>query len=134
MIVTRMSSSSIFAPVCRPFGGVVSLKDPADDELEGLKTISNRMAHAGSPICCGLQDRIARVLRRVSHRLAQEGIDVTDLYGLRRCRPDVRDVPATGNPREVEIAELQRDLTQLLAAEGIAVGLFHDPGLAGDFT
>ncbi len=113
--------------VCRPFGGVVSLKDPADDELEGLEDLEPD-EERGVPYLLRItgQDHPG-VLRRVSHRLAQEGIDVTDLYGL---RDDAAHSFVTclqlEIPAGVEIAELQRDLAQLLAPDGITVGLFHD--------
>jgi predicted amino acid-binding ACT domain protein len=72
------------------------------------------------------QDRPG-VLRRVSHRLAQDGIDVVDLYGERKDSAGTfvsclqLDVP-----KGVNVATLQRDLDQMLKPEGVNVSLFDD--------
>ena len=71
--------------VCRPFGGVVTLKDPEEDAalgltpFESMRTESEETAYL---LRITGQDRPG-VLRRVAHRLAQDGIDVVDLYGIR---------------------------------------------------
>lgn len=114
--------------VCRPFGGVVTLKDPAEDEEMGLtppeplgvnEEVSYLLRITG-------QDRPG-ILRRVAHRLAQEGIDVVDLYGIRRDEDNTFvTCLQLAVPIGVNVVFLQKDLSQMLGAEGLAVSLFHD--------
>lgn len=66
--------------VCRPFGGDVILKEATDDYL--LNDAAVDVPVTKYFLWVSGEDRPG-VLRRVSLRLAQEGIDITDLYGER---------------------------------------------------
>jgi glycine cleavage system transcriptional repressor len=111
--------------VCRPFGVEVMLQDPSsetfvqplDEERPASEQYLLRMSG---------QDRPG-VLRRVSHRLAQEGIDVVDLYGERQDESGTFvSCLQLDIPQGVDVATLQRDLDQTLRPEGISITLFHD--------
>lgn len=115
--------------VCRPFGGVVTLKDPEEDAalgltpFESMRTESEETAYL---LRITGQDRPG-VLRRVAHRLAQDGIDVVDLYGIRHDE-DQTFVTCLqlAVPVGVNVVFLQQDLDQMLREEGLTVGLFND--------
>jgi glycine cleavage system transcriptional repressor len=111
--------------VCRPFGVEVMLQDPSsesfvqplDEERQASQQYLLRMSG---------QDRPG-VLRRVSHRLAQEGIDVVDLYGERQDEAGTFvSCLQLEIPQGVDVASLHRDLDQALRPEGISINLFHD--------
>jgi glycine cleavage system transcriptional repressor len=110
--------------VCRPFGVEVMLKDPAEELLS--EPVVERPASQQYLLRMSGDDRPG-VLRRVSHRLAQEGIDVVDLYGERQ-EPAGTFISCLqlSVPQGVDVATLRRDLDQLLRPEGVAVNLFHD--------
>lgn len=114
--------------VCRPFGGVVTLKDPEEDAALGLKPLISLEVEDSIPYLLRItgKDRPG-VLRRVAHRLAQDGIDVVDLYGIRH---DDDNTFVTclqlAVPGGVNVVSLQKDLAQMLGAEELSVGLFHD--------
>lgn len=114
--------------VCRPFGGVVTLKDPEEDAALGLTPPEPGLADEETPYLLRItgQDRPG-VLRRVAHRLAQDGIDVVDLYGIRHDH-DQTFVTCLqlAVPSGVNVVFLQNDLNQMLGAEGLSVSLFHD--------
>jgi glycine cleavage system transcriptional repressor len=110
--------------VCRPFGVEVMLQDPSSETF--VEPLEDRQPSQQYLLRMSGRDQPG-VLRRVSRRLAQEGIDVVDLYGERQ------DEAATfvsclqlAIPQGVDVATLQRDLDQMLGPEGIAVSLFHD--------
>lgn len=109
--------------VCRPFGVEVTLRDPAaEPEAEALDEPA-----VVQPYLLRLsgQDRKG-VLRRVAHRLAHDGIDVVDLYGVRN---DAAGTFATclelSVPAGANVAQLHRDLDQALGPDGVAVNLHH---------
>lgn len=114
--------------VCRPFGGVVTLKDPEEDAAMGLSPLE---ASAGDVTVEYLlritgNDRPG-VLRRVAHRLAQDGIDVVDLYGLRHDEDNTFvTCLQLAVPVGINIAFLKKDLSQLFGDDELSVGLFHD--------
>ncbi|MBI1347897.1 hypothetical protein GC163_16600 [bacterium] len=110
--------------VCRPFGGDLVLKDPANelllDDPEVPVLIDNyllRMSGKDSP----------GVLRRVSFRMAQEGIDITDLYGE---RDDAAGVFASclqlAVPRGIDVVRLHQELNHSLGSQGIAFELYRN--------
>lgn len=114
--------------VCRPFGGVVTLKDPEEDEAMGLTPPESTGTDDTIPYLLRItgQDRRG-VLRRVAHRLAQEGIDVVDLYGIRHDEDNTFvTCLQLAVPIGVNVVFLQKDLDQMLGGEGLGVGLFHD--------
>jgi glycine cleavage system transcriptional repressor len=114
--------------VCRPFGGVVTLKDPEEDTAMGLTPPVPGTGEEETPYLLRItgSDRPG-VLRRVAHRLAQDGIDVVDLYGIRHDE-DQTFVTCLqlAVPVGVNVVFLQKDLDQMLGGEGLSVGLFHD--------
>lgn len=110
--------------VCRPFGVEVMLKDPTEESM--TESVAERPPSQQYLLRMSGQDHPG-VLRRVSRRLAQEGIDVVDLYGERQ---DVAETFVSclqlDVPQGVDVATLHRDLDQMLRPEGVAVTLFHD--------
>ncbi len=114
--------------VCRPFGGVVTLKDPEEDAAMGLSPPETPPDEQETSYLLRItgKDRPG-VLRRVAHRLAQDGIDVADLYGIRHDE-DQTFVTCLqlAVPAGVNVVFLQKDLDQMLREEGLSVGLFHD--------
>jgi len=110
--------------VCRPFGVEVMMLDPSDETFSA--PLVERQPSKQYLLRMSGQDRPG-VLRRVSHRLAQDGIDVVDLYGERKDSAGTfvsclqLDVP-----KGVNVATLQRDLDQMLKPEGVNVSLFDD--------
>jgi glycine cleavage system transcriptional repressor len=115
--------------VCRPFGGVVTLKDPEEDAALGLtpsESVRTESEETAYLLRITGQDRPG-VLRRVAHRLAQDGIDVVDLYGIRHDE-DQTFVTCLqlAVPSGVNVVFLQKDLDQMLRDEGLTVGLFND--------
>lgn len=114
--------------VCRPFGGVVTLKDPEEDAAMGLSPPEPSPTEQETAYLLRItgQDRPG-VLRRVAHRLAQDGIDVVDLYGIRHDEDQtfvtcLQLAVSAG----VNVVFLQQDLDQMLREEGLTVGLFND--------
>lgn len=110
--------------VCRPFGVQVMLQDPQNDAV--VESLGERPPSQQYLLRMSGQDRRG-VLRRVSHRLAQESIDVVDLYGERQDQTGTfTSCLQLDVPQGVDVAKLQQDLDQLLRPEGILVSLFHD--------
>lgn len=110
--------------VCRPFGVQVMLQDPQNDAV--VESLGERPPSQQYLLRMSGQDRRG-VLRRVSHRLAQESIDVVDLYGERQDQAGTfTSCLQLDVPQGVDVAKLQQDLDQLLRPEGISVSLFHD--------
>jgi glycine cleavage system transcriptional repressor len=109
--------------VCRPFGMDVLLRDPTAE----LKLESS----VEPPEACDYllrvkgQDRPG-VLRRISLRLAQEGIDIADLYGERDDRTGTFETClALKVPVGVEVPRLQADLEQLLRGDSLSVVIYR---------
>uniref|UniRef100_A0A7C4QMW4 ACT domain-containing protein n=1 Tax=Schlesneria paludicola TaxID=360056 RepID=A0A7C4QMW4_9PLAN len=110
--------------VCRPFGVEVMLQDPQADAV--VESLGDRPPSQQYLLRLAGTDRPG-VLRRVSHRLAQDGIDVIDLYGERQDQfGTFTSCLQLDVPQGVDVATLHRDLDQMLRPEGIAVSLFHD--------
>jgi hypothetical protein len=66
------------------------------------------------------------VLRRISLRLAQDGIDIADLYGARNdAAATFETCLALRIPNGVNVARLKADLDQLLQGDALSVGLFR---------
>jgi glycine cleavage system transcriptional repressor len=110
--------------VGRPFGLEVMLKDPAADPPE------EPLAPAEEA-----QDFLLRVqgqdkpgvLRRITLRLAQEGIDIVDLYGERNDATGTFETClALRAPLGVASPRLQADLEHLLRAAGARVAVVRN--------
>jgi glycine cleavage system transcriptional repressor len=110
--------------VCRPFGVSLMLRDPADADYEELSPVASPC----EPYLLRLSGPDTRgVLRRVAFRLAQDGINVADLYGTRDDQSKTfASCLHLDVPRGVSAACLFRDLDQMLSPEGVRVGLHHD--------
>ena len=98
--------------VCRPFGVEVNLKDPAEETLQ-------------DPPAEG-QDKPGMV-RQISARLAQEGIDITDVFARRADEGQTFVmVMELAVPKGVDALALQRELEQLGSAVGLSAALQHE--------
>lgn len=108
--------------VCRPFGVEVNLKNPADELLQdppGEGTERYFLTAEG-------EDKPG-MIRQISARLAQEGIDITDVFARRA--EDGRTfvmVMELSVPAGVDALALQRELENLGAAVGLSASLQHE--------
>ncbi|GIX04525.1 MAG: hypothetical protein KatS3mg114_0394 [Planctomycetaceae bacterium] len=116
--------------VLRPFGVDVMLRDPQQDAWEGSDEAF--VAESADP---GRQEYLLRlsgkdqpgVLRRVSHRLAQDAIDVIDLFGERNDQQGTFiSCLQLAVPAGVDVARLHGDLVSMLEPEGVLITLLHD--------
>lgn len=110
--------------VGRPFGLEVMLKDPAL-EPPGEATAAGEDARDYLLRVQG-QDRPG-VLRRVSLRMAQEGIDIVDLYGARDdATGRFETCLALRVPVGVAVSRLQADLDQMFRNDGVEVAVVRN--------
>jgi glycine cleavage system transcriptional repressor len=108
--------------VCRPFGVEVSLKDPEQELLEEppAEGIDRYYLTAEG------QDKPGMV-RQISARLAQEGIDITDVFARRADEGHTFVmVMELAVPPGVDALALQRELEQLGSAVGLSAALQHE--------
>lgn len=114
--------------VCRPFGGVVTLKDPEEDAALGLSPLEPSVDDPTTEYLLRITgDDRPGVLRRVAHRLAQDGIDVIDLYGVRHDEDNTFvTCLQLAVPRGADVVLLKKDLSQMSGAGELTVDLFHD--------
>jgi glycine cleavage system transcriptional repressor len=115
--------------VCRPFGGDVVLKDPSEEVQLDSEEMHARPASAPTTryfLRAEGEDRPG-VLRRISLRMAQEGIDITDLYGE---RDDAAQRFASCLELEVpagaEVSRVFRELQQAYHGQNIKFELFRN--------
>lgn len=112
--------------VCRPFGGDVILKDPSadapyDDEPEPLPVSTTKYY-----LRMGGNDRPG-VLRKVSLRMAQEGIDITDLYGERDdAAGRFASCLELAVPAGSDVSWVYRELAQAYQDQGVEFELYRD--------
>ena len=108
--------------VCRPFGVEVSLKDPKLETLQELPTegIEKYFLTAEGEDKPGM-------IRQISARLAQEEIDITDVFARRaengKTFVMVMELAVPGG---VDALALQRELEQLGSAVGLSAALQHE--------
>jgi len=102
--------------VCRPFGVAVILKDPDVESTEELPPVKNE------PFVLTLTGRDAPgIVARISGCLAREGIDITDLHGVRReGGKSFVLVLNLAVPTHVDGALLQKELEQLGNSLGLS--------------
>jgi glycine cleavage system transcriptional repressor len=108
--------------VCRPFGVEVSLKDPDTELLQDLppEGVERYFLTAEG------QDKPGMV-RQISARLAQEGIDITDVFARRADEGQTFVmVMELAVPPGVDALALQRELEQLGSAVGLIASLQHE--------
>jgi glycine cleavage system transcriptional repressor len=105
--------------VCRPFGVEVILKDP---DREIVPEPSPGKSHSYVLTTTGRD--APGVVARISGRLAREGIDITDLHGIRR--DDGRSFELVLNlavPVSVNATQLEAELEQLGTSLGLSARL-----------
>lgn len=108
--------------VCRPYGVEVNLKDPAVETLQELPAegVEKYFLTAEG------QDKPG-MIRQISARLAQEGIDITDVFARRadegRMFVMVMELAV---PPGVDALALQKELEQLGSASGLSAALQHE--------
>lgn len=106
--------------VCRPFGAEVSLKELAD---EGGDTFPDRQQAERYVLTVAGHDRPG-ILRRLAHRLAQDGIDVADLQATRVDEGrQFQFFLELGVPAGVDLGRLARDLQGIASGEPLAITL-----------
>jgi glycine cleavage system transcriptional repressor len=109
--------------VGRPFGMEVLLRDPANEPvLSSTEKPHDAESHL---LRVTGQDRPG-VLRRISLRLAQDGIDIADLYGERNDATGTFETClALEIPSGANVARLKADLDQLLKGDAVSVAVFR---------
>lgn len=102
--------------VGRPFGMDVLIRDPANEPtIEPRDEIGDTQGYL---LRVQGKDRPG-VLRRIALRLAQEGIDIIDLYGERNDQTGTFDSSlALQVPAGVDVTRLRADLDQSLGGTG----------------
>lgn len=109
--------------VGRPFGMDVLLRDP---ESEPMPASATEIADSHGYLLRMQGKDHPGVLRRVALRLAQEGIDITDLYGERNDQTATfESCLAIRVPRGVDVTRLQVDLDQRLRAEDVSIAIYR---------
>jgi glycine cleavage system transcriptional repressor len=108
--------------VCRPFGVEVNLKDPAgevmqDPPAEGVEKYYLTAEGEDKP----------GMIRQVSARLAQEGIDITDVFARRADEGKTFImVMELAVPAGVDALALRRELEALGTTVGLVASLQHE--------
>ena len=105
--------------VCRPFGVEVILKDPAGE------TVEEPLPGKSEPFVLTLTGRDAPgIVARISGCLAREGIDITELHGVRsQGGKSFSLVLNLAVPADVDAALLQKELDQLGRSLGLSAHL-----------
>ena len=108
--------------VCRPYGVEVNLKDPAQEsppELPAGGVEKYFLAITG-------EDKPG-IIRQITARLAQEGIDITDLYAVRsdKDRAFVM-VMELAVPLGLDALALQSELEQMGRSVGLSASMQHE--------
>lgn len=132
--------------VCRPFGGDVMIRDPAESESPASDAFDDELSRelgfeserpaveapevAPSTVRYFLQmqgqDRPG-VLRKVSMRMAQEGIDITDLYGERDDEAQrFASCLELAVPTGADVSRVFRELQQAYYGQGVTFELYRD--------
>lgn len=109
--------------VCRPFGVEVSFKDP---EQESIPELANEKETADRYVLTITGGDRKGALRKITRRLAQEGVDIIDLHGIRH--EDDQKFSAFMellSPSDVDLMGIVHDLQISTAEEGIQLTLQH---------
>jgi glycine cleavage system transcriptional repressor len=108
--------------VCRPYGIEVAIKDPREEILQGPPPKGTEkfiLTVAGSDA--------PGVIRRLSTRLAQETIDIVDLYGVRNAVDGAfQMVLALAVPPGVDAIGLQEEIEAIGRSVGLSATLQHE--------
>jgi glycine cleavage system transcriptional repressor len=107
--------------VCRPFGVEVNLKDPDLESPQGPppEGVERYFLTAEGEDKPGM-------IRQISARLAQEGIDITDVFARRAEGKTFVMVMELAVPAGVDALALQRELEELGSAVGLSASLQHE--------
>ena len=108
--------------VCRPFGVEVSLKDPTVETLQEIPADGTDRYF----LTAEGEDKPG-MIRQISARLAQEEIDITDVFARRAENGQTFVmVMELAVPGGVDALALQRELEQLGSAVGLSAALQHE--------
>jgi glycine cleavage system transcriptional repressor len=108
--------------ICRPFGVEVSLKDPAQETMQPSQSDGIERYY----LTAEGQDKPG-MIRQISARLAQDGIDITDVFARRADEGQTFVmVMELAVPPGVDALALQRELEQLGSAVGLSAALQHE--------
>jgi glycine cleavage system transcriptional repressor len=111
--------------VCRPYGVEVNLKDPSQEQLQeeppgGVERYFLTLTGHDTP----------GVIRKISSRLAEERIDITDLYAVRGRSDDDQItfvmVMELAVPLGTDALALQKELEAMGDSIGLAAALQHE--------
>lgn len=108
--------------VCQPFGVEVCLKDPAKEKLQA------EAAGGGEKYFLTLSGHdTPGIVKQISGRLAEEQIDITDLYAVRNpCEGSFVMILELAVPLGVDAFRLQTELESLGQTIGLAATLQHE--------
>lgn len=109
--------------VCRPFGVEVSFKDLANEVIPEPVTEENSTDRYVLTVT-GADRKGA--LRQISRRLAQEGIDIIDLHGMRH--PDGTNFSAfmeLVSPLGVDLLQIVQEMRQSSSEDNLTLTLQH---------
>lgn len=106
---------------CRPFGIEVSLKDPQREPIDPSVESSVEKYF----LTAVGEDRPG-MIKQISARLAQDGIDITDLYAKRGDDRSFVMIMELAVPLGVDALVLQRELEELGSAVGLSAALQHE--------
>ena len=108
--------------VCRPYGVEVNLKDPAQEPLqEPIPGVVERYF-----LTITGEDKPG-IIRQITARLAQEGIDITDLYAVRSDQDrSFIMIMELAVPLGVEAMALQEELEALGRNVGLSPMMQHE--------
>ncbi|MCA9039062.1 MAG: hypothetical protein KDA65_01805 [Planctomycetaceae bacterium] len=106
---------------CRPYGVEVDLKDP---EQEILQEMSEDDVERFFLTVTGNDE--PGLIRQISARISQEGIDISDLYAKRQPDLSFVMVMELSVPYGIDVLQLKNDLESLCLKEGLIVTLQHE--------
>jgi glycine cleavage system transcriptional repressor len=108
--------------VCRPYGVEVCLKDPSHEVLQSPPT-----GNVEKYFLTLTGHDTPGIIRQISARLAEEGIDITDLYAVRES-PDRSFIMILelAVPGGVDALKLQREVETLGGPIGLSAALQHE--------
>ena len=109
--------------VCRPFGVEVSLKDPEQEQIPEALT---EAATADRYVLTVTGADRKGALRQITRRLAQEGVDIIDLHGIRDdVSMQFSAFMELVSPNGVDLLGVIHELQRTLASENLVLTLQH---------
>ncbi|QDU82263.1 hypothetical protein Pla110_40180 [Polystyrenella longa] len=106
---------------CRPYGVEIDLKDPEEEELQNMtegdfERFFLTVTGNDEP----------GMIRQISARISQEGIDISDLYAKRQPDTSFVMVMELSVPLGIDVLVLKNDLEAVCIKEGLTVTLQHE--------